>query len=599
MAEQASPLARWLGRAGTMQEYPRYLCVAEENYHRTCLVTHFPQEFAEGALAALARLGFPLRAAVILNPAEFQWNALTRAKLRRLEATTDARAAEVGGVVEQSEVGAAQALRHFRNQRVVGDLWFTVTVSAPDEFTLDERVRLVQNTLRRMGCAITWLGKEQEPGVQSTFVLGDPLGIQRTHQGWLVDPAAVSFALHPAVGGTLDDGCGAYFGHRAEDGSRVAFDLQRGVWNRNILILGAAGEGKSTFLKTLVNSLLAEGWRVIVFDVDGEYRTLARKIGAPYAAVIDQTSASGRYYDPLRLLPPVLEPSRDRETEERRQEFNASRLQDAKEHTLRVIGLISGGLSAEEFSAADRAIAFALEEAGVVSEAPETWGNGTRLHRWYWALGRVNSEPARQLQERVRPYFEGSMQHLFTDEGEDFGDAQLTVIYIGKQGRGGQNNIGNRVESARLAMAINYAWNVIRRNRVVGKQHMAVGFEEGQRLLLNEEMSDYVNDTATGARKWNALVALALNVPNVLWQTTGGQGLWDNSAIKVLFWMEESGFRSLAENAVVPKSVLEVAQQLRGSHAFVVQYAERGWDVLRLQLPEEELALFKTRGLDQ
>ncbi len=578
-----SPLARWLGRAGTLEEAPRWLCAASENYHRTCLVTHYPQDFEKGVLAVLIRLGFPLRVTECLTPAEFEFNRWAQAKLTRLEATIEERASRPGGVVPESEIGAAQALRHFRTQRIVGDAWLLVTVSAPDEAALDERARLVQAALRRMGCAVTWLGKEQQPGFDAGFVLGDTAGIRRTHEGWLVDPQSAAQALHPAVAGTLDDGRGVYFGHRIEDGSRTAFALAEGVHNRNIIILGASGEGKSTLLKAITAGLLAEGWLVVVFDVDGEYRALCDAVGGAW---IDHSAGSGRYYDPLVIPPPCGDRNVDMQ-----------RIEDALNGAVMVLLLLAGNADAEERAAADRAVLATVEAAGVDRDNPGTWDRPTGgLPAAYRMLQQDTDPGAYRLAKKLWPYFEGTQRKLLA-QVDDAPDTQvpLIVIHFGPARRKGAEA---HAQAVKMALATHYCWGLIRRERAVGRRPVAINFEEGQRLLQDEDMSGFVLDIATGVRKFNGICILAMNEPKVLFGTAGGQGLWDNSAVKVLFWMEEAALQDVARNAKVPQPVLDTVAALQGSHAFAVRYAEKGWDVLRLQLPQEEVSLYKTRGLE-
>lgn len=580
-----SPLARWLGRAGTLEEAPRWLCAAAENYHRTCLVTHYPQDFEKGALAALVRLGFPVRAVECLAPAEFEFNRWAQAKLTRLEATIEERESKPGGVVPESEIGAAQALRHFRKQSIVGDSWLLVTVSAPDEATLDERARQAQKALRKMGCAVTWLGKEQQPGFDAGFIAGDPAQIRRTHEGWLVDPHAVAQALHPAVAGTLDDGRGIYVGHRTEDGARTAFALAEGVHNRNVIILGASGEGKSTLLKAVTVGLLAEGWLVVVFDVDGEYRPLCEMVGGAW---IDHSAGSGRYYDPLVILPPCGDP-----------EVDMQRIEDALNGAVMVLLLLAGDADAEERAAADRAVMAAVEAAGIDRDNPATWDRPTGgLPAAYRMLQQeAGADPgAHRLAKKLWPYFEGTQRRLLT-QADDAPDAQapLIVIHFGPARRKGAEA---HAQAVKMALATHYCWGLIRRERALGRRPVAINFEEGQRLLQDEDMSDFVLDIATGIRKFNGICILAMNEPKVLFGTAGGQGLWDNSAVKVLFWMEEAALKDIAQNTKVPQPVLDTVAALQGSHAFAVRYAEKGWDVLRLQLPPEEVALYKTRGFE-
>jgi type IV secretory pathway VirB4 component len=130
-----------------------------------------------------------------------------------------------------------------------------------------------------------------------------------------------------------------------------------------------------------------------------------------------------------------------------------------------------------------------------------------------------------------------------------------------------------------------------------------VFFDEAQRLLLNPEMSAYINQLATMIRHLNGLIVVATNKPYVFWthgnSGEGGSGIWANSKYKVFFWLENSEITAVEKNAEIPKEITDKLKTLHQSRQYLVRHLDRGWDLCKIYLPPSELDLYKTRGLKQ
>lgn len=567
------------------------------HYHRTIMVRAFPQAVVTGFLSSLSTADVDpdvaVRVAVRLVPARVRWDWRMRWKLRRLEASIRWAESQPGEMARPEEVKALEALNYLRRASAysgveIYDLWLAVTVTATSEKRLTEAAAEMQRILADMEMEGRIPFYEQKDAflLSGWLPAAHPPGrFLKEYQGRLVDRDAAS-SFWPFTSGSLSDGNGVYVGHRAEDGSSVYLDLTEGPGNKNFLVVGSSGEGKSTFIKSLALSLLLEGYRVFVFDVDGEYRPLCQAAGGVW---IDHTLASGRYSDPAVIPQPIGSVEED-----------AARLDQAAAAMARVISLLAGGMDPDEANAADRAFLQLWEEAGVCMEEPATWNKPHGgIRRWYALLGQDTSTGAVTLREKLWRYFEGSLRRFFgeADDLAGISTARFVVFHVAQSVN---NEVDAHAGAVKMAMALDSVWNEVRRERVRGKGYTAVFCDEGQRMLAHPLASDFVNMLATAIRKYNGLLVLATNKPQVLWPETGGSpggsGLWENSEFKVFFWMEASAAKAMGEHAELPETVIPHVMSLHGTYCYVLRTG-RGFDTLRLRLAPEEERLFRTRGL--
>ena len=583
-------LGAWLATSGSFQEAPRHLCVGAQVYSRTFLIRQWPRWVVPGYLYDLMAREPGLRVTWHLVPAEIRWNAATRWKLRRLEQSVSEAGAEVGGLVRAEEAEAAKALRYLHQQTQFNradlfDLWCLITVQACSLEELDRRATEVRQLLRNLDISVTPLPLQQTPGFLSGLAcaMPDPR-LLAAWPGRLADCSALS-ALHPFLHGSLTQGRGLYVGHRAADHSFIHLNLE-GEGAQNFIVLGGTGEGKSTFLKALILGLLSLGppgaprFRVFVLDVDGEYRRLCEAVGGVW---IDHTLASGRYADPLAVRPPIGDARED-----------AARLQESTDHFLRVISLLAGGLSPAQATAADRALVTLQREAGIDPAAPETWDRPITIHQWCRQLKQDPSDDAQSLVNTLWRYFEGSLSRMFAEaDRTEIDRAPLVVFHVSQSVN---DETDAHTGACKMALALHTIWQQVRRERVRGELFTAIVEDEAQRTLLHPGMADWTNMVATTARKWNSLLVLAANKAAAVFETTGGQGCWENSPYKVLFYLESSALRAVAEQGHLPEPVVEHIPKLHRSHQFLLRVGD-DYDLLYLDLSPEELELCHTRGL--
>jgi hypothetical protein len=113
--------------------------------------------------------------------------------------------------------------------------------------------------------------------------------------------------------------------------------------------------------------MLLSGFRVVVFDVDGEFRSWCDAWGGTW---VDHAPGSGRYVEPMRIAP---------------------RPGGYGEMAARVAAVVSllagaGGLDALGENVVDKVTATTCRLAGIDPADEATWGRPVRLRDWYAVL---------------------------------------------------------------------------------------------------------------------------------------------------------------------------------------------------------------------
>lgn len=569
---------------------------------RTYMIKQYPPEAIPGILYRLTHLEklkeykkASIRVAYRYIPANIKWDWRMKMKFRRLHATVQDQRSKPGGIVDEGVEKAYFSLLHLkekdRNQGSKAvDLWVYITLSAPSETILKTLEKQLSTELDNINIKLEKFKHEQDMAIKATLLNSLPVkDFFNKYYGRLMDDDAAA-VFFPFIDGSFSDGKGTYFGHRAHDTTPIYLDLEKDENNKNIVIVGASGEGKSTFIKALVVSLLMQGYRVFIFDVDGEYYKLCRKVKGLW---IDHTLSSGKYIDPVRILEPIGN-----------EKIDKGRYQDAASRMKRVISLLAGETTPGELNAADRALMKTWKDAGVVKEDQSTWATErtrkeANIHKWYKNLCSEESEDAKSLQDKVWSYFEGTMSDMFGKEDDlnEIHEQRLVVFHVAQEI---DSDVDQHTGSVKMAIATDTVWHEIKREKEKGEKFSAVVVDEGQRALENEMMSNHVHTVGTTIRKYDGLLVLATNTPSVIWKSKGGESLWDNSAIKIVFWTEEAPLNLIKTKAKFPEEIVEQIETLYQTRQFVIRYKDpdrkgKEFDIARLILSTEEGELYKTR----
>ena len=151
-----------------------------------------------------------------------------------------------------------------------------ITVEGSSQAEMELGWEQLVNTLFELGCTPVPLFNRQADGWRATLPLGvDPLGWSRD-----MTTAATATAI-PFLRAALDAPNGVLLGPSPSTRELVTVDpLAASNPNRNILVLGTSGGGKSFTSKLLAARLSLQGCRLRCLDPAGEYLKLGTLLGA-------------------------------------------------------------------------------------------------------------------------------------------------------------------------------------------------------------------------------------------------------------------------------------------------------------------------------
>jgi hypothetical protein len=343
---------------------------------RTYAVADWPAAAWWGFWQPLLRLrngqGQPLRVRVAVvaapHPTTF-WSQEQTFRVRRLRAEAEAqRRAGAPWRANEMEASAA-ALEALKNREALEgaatfDAVATVTVMADNLAALEADSAAVVEWAGARGIRLATVPHTQLPAYMAGHPLAAPEAPAALPRRVLDDEALA--ALVPAQDGPWG-GRGVYAGARVSDGAFVTLPLDDPgmAEGANLLLLGMTGSGKSFYAKALLTGMLLSGMRVIVFDVDGEFRSWCEAWGGVW---VDHAPGSGRYVEPMRIA------------------RRAGGYAEMAERVLAVVSLLAGGLDALAENVVDKVTAAACQAAGVDPRTEETWGRTLRLRDWYATL---------------------------------------------------------------------------------------------------------------------------------------------------------------------------------------------------------------------
>jgi len=575
---------------------------------RGFMIQQYPPFIIAGYLEQLDALvkkeGAHLRKTVRYAPTNYKFSWRTKAKIRRLQRNIDAET--VTDPARKEEKEALDTIIELRDSqtsdnRKLVDFWTFLTVTAPKIHQLEAVTEKLNTWFDHMEGELNELRREQLEAMRETAVISNPYTpaaefFGKNHYGRVITDSTAARS-YPFTKGSFTDTEGVYFGRRTEDGSFCLINIcdPNDPRAQNITVVGKTGEGKSYFLKALVEGLLEEGVYVFVFDLDGEWRDLCEEVGGIY---VDHTADNGRYFEPLTILPPLAE--RDQDCIE----YNKSRYSQAMQNGIRTYSLLADGLTKGELFEVGEAIKRTFLAAGIKKEDSFTWDNinyelRPTIHRSYAELkeASLTSEDALSVVKKVRIYFEGVYNGIFAVEEEHTFHRAPLVVY--KVGQGIADNANDeRAKQTQLKMSM--AFDMVNANIQIlkheGIHFSAVLVDEGQRQLKNAELRRAVFDWYTAIRKWNGMMILGSNTPAVMLDTAEGQGMWENTSVRVYFFLEQSALRLLDTHTDVPNEIQELISNNEGTNRYILEY-HKAFDELMMDVPPEESMKYKTRGL--
>ncbi|WP_202707706.1 type IV secretion system DNA-binding domain-containing protein [Sporosalibacterium faouarense] len=593
-----------------------------DTYVTTLLITDFPDRAVPGFIYNLTHGEFAhtkdenkrisVNVATHIRKAQVKFDWQMNAKMNRLDRNINAsNTGKISDKPREEEVKALNSILHFRDgsgsDKYV-ELFLLVTISSDDKRLFRRRLRSLKNMLKdSMKMKYKELAMEQHLALSAAWAGGNKKLLDKYH-GRIMDMDTLA-AFYPFLDGSISHKKGCYIGHRTKDGTAVYKSFTDTPDDQNFIVTGRTGWGKSTELKALVESMENQGMKGYIYDVDGEYYELCQELGGLW---IDLTQGSGKFIDPTYIENSIfneIDPTNLSETDYKKaKEADDARYSEASHNTLGVIGLLVDKFTAKKRNAAAYALLKMWENAGIKEEEPSTWSTreGLGIHKWYEILKEhansddediLHKEGARLLHEDLWNYFEGVDKNLFKNaiSPDYIKNTELVVFHVASTI---ENALDQQIGAAKMVMASHMAWEQIKRDRLKKQKFSFSIYEEVQRLIKNDyaAMSIY-RDTTTG-RKFNLQCMIGFNDPSILFPDN--KGLWDNTKYKILFTLEKNTIEELADNGAMPREVIDEWLQLEKYQFILAEKTEKGnaYDILRAELPDSELKLSKTRGLN-
>lgn len=582
------------------------------HYVRVLMIRGYPPVILAGYLDQLDHMvtkeRATLRKTIRYAANEMKFNYTMKNKLNRLEKSINAQS--LTDPARNEEVAARDTILALRDSstqddRRLVDVSTFLTISAEKLHQVDAAESNLRTWFDDMSGSLDSLYHEQLEAMRQTSPVKDldsPTSkfFSKNHYGRATTDS-VAARTYPFTRGSFSDGRGLYFGRRTEDGGFCFVDLCNPDDERaqNITVFGKTGQGKSFFMKALVVSLLEEGVHVFVFDLDGEWHELCEAVGGVY---IDHTSGEGRYFEPLTIMPKI--PEFDRECIE----FNQARHKKAILSGVRTFSQLADKLTKEETYEVGESIKRVFEKAGINKDRVETWdapykGPRPTIHLAFADIAKQaegGNVHALSLFGKIKIYFIGVHNDIFSiEEPLTFQNAPLVVYKVGS-GLTSDNQEDERAKQAQLkmSMSIDVVNSNIQKLKFQGEYFSAVVVDEGQRQTKNIELRNAIFEWYTSIRKWNGMMILGSNTPAIMLDSPEGVGMWENTSVRVYFYMEQSAIRSLAKHSAVPIEIQERIGQSEDSKRFILEYHKK-YDELMMHVPTDEIKLYKTRGLKQ
>ncbi|MEK4191450.1 VirB4 family type IV secretion system protein [Paenibacillus sp. FSL L8-0494] len=581
------------------------------HFVRVVMIESYPLEIVAGYLDQLDELvtkeGATLRKTIRYIKSDVKWNWAMKNKYKRLEKSVSEMTITDPG--RQSEIDARDALVSLQESIQQGksklvEVSTFLTISAETTYQLDAAESNMRDWIDDLDGRLDNFFSEQLEALIQTSPVSDkesPSGefFNKHHYGRVITDS-VAARTYLFTSGSFSDGQGLYFGRRTEDGGFCFINLcdPNDPRAQNLMVLGKTGQGKSYFLKALVVSLLEEGVHVFVFDLDGEWRDLCEEVGGVY---IDHTADVGRYFEPLAIMPSIPE------IDEECVRYNRSRYQRAIDTGIRTCSMLADGLTKTELFEAGEAVRRVFQNAGIEKNKQETWdgpysGERPTIKAFFRDVQQdaQTNEDAKSLYDKIKIYFIGIYDGVFeSEEPLTFQNAPLVVYKVGSgETEGNEKDEKAKLAQLKMSMAFDVVNSNIQKLRFEGAYFSAVLVDEGQRQLKNRELKQAVFDWYTAIRKWNGMMILGANTPAIILDTAEGVGMWENTNVKVYFYMEHSAVRMLSQHSDVPEEVQDRIRENEDTNCYVLEYHKK-YDELFMHVPEDEHVLYKTRGLKE
>lgn len=276
-----------------------------ENYCRIYCVIKYPNEVNVGWLSKITNIA-GTTVSVSYKPIDngLFVNAMSKASSDNSSQSETTKDALQRSRYIKTAADAEKIMKQIdQNQETAGAFVVEIMVISREKEDFIEKCAKVESTANAIGCRVrilSCLQKEAFMHLSPTYPL----------QAKVQEIAERPFLLSTFTGGYpysasgFYDATGYYLGKNGLGGV-ILFDpwIRNDIRvNSNITIIGDSGMGKSTALKHIIYSEIARGTKVIIIDLEGEYREICR---SPYinGKWIDVAGGRGGVINPFQVRP--------------------------------------------------------------------------------------------------------------------------------------------------------------------------------------------------------------------------------------------------------------------------------------------------------
>jgi len=432
----------------------------------------------------------------------------------------DARNGKMGSFIRNAEIGGAdQALAEIElaGETIYQLGWYMIVwaASKPD---LEDISARFEDTLKRADVHFFRAGSLQEQAIHSVL----PTGTDRLLRTRNMSSGALG-EMFPFIRKTYYDPTGLHYGIHRHTSTWVVLDpFAKELSNGTTLVLGQSGRGKSTFLKTFVDGAVPMGHRVIVVDLENEFRPLCEDLGGAYIDLQRGSSVRMNIFD---LNPQAA---------------------DAPAQGLSVLkGFIRAAVSrplsdVEEGPVIHQAYVRVLEEAGIHHRDPQTWNRTPpRLSDFVLTLREAEQrKEGEALAACLFAYTKGMYADDFdTHTNVDIQNSPLVVF--------GLRDVAPDMLPMRIWQIQNYIWSHVVTPGQLSPTHVIV--DEGWHLLRYPHMVADLSAMARRFRKYYAGLWLATHFVEDLLRSDDAKSICDTADTVVLFGQKQTAVSALAQ----------------------------------------------------
>lgn len=481
----------------------KYIRVGEK-YYSTLFIVGYPRYVSPNWLQPIIDYDHTMDISMFCYPTSSS-DVLTdlRRKIAEMEATISSEQ-EQGRAADPKVEAALEDALGLQEELAKGverffQFSFYITLSADSLGELEEATKQLKTTLASLLITAKTATLQMEDGFKSTIPMAqDKLYITRN-----MDTTSLA-STFPFTSAVLTQNTGVMYGINQQNGSLIIFD-RFSLENANEVVLGKSGSGKSYLIKLEIMRQFMLGTEVIVVDPEGEYSTLAEKLGGD---VVEFSSSSPVKINPFDLSQ-MYEPGE-----------NELGLKILSLHGL--LTLIMGELDAEHEAILDKALVETYRQKGITPDPETQKKDPPLLEDLYKTLLGMETAPAKEMAYRLEKFIKGSAAGIFNQPSNFDITSPLTIFSI--------RNLEEELRPIAMHIILDFVWTKVKKSL---KKRLLI-LDEAWYMMKYEDSASFVYSIAKRARKYYLGLTTATQDVEDFMKTDYGRAVLTNSSIQVL-----------------------------------------------------------------